>query len=782
MVDPRDDIPDISSLTPSSSSLANPSDNEHLLPLCDVVTAGQTPPHLEHFRHCPSLFLPPSLPPALLITVRNMDHRSLLRSFHSSLPPSPRPLLLIAIFGLVLLAWPFLFVQVTSEFVRVGLTLDPHPWNIILSLFILMLLVGVLFLFARLQASLSLQWCTYASFVYMLLVLSLHPPSLSHDQALAIFGIFLLVQLSVLFFVQLVTWAAPRLALRGLWCPWSQRFQLLLSQDAPPPGFQNITFTRYNKLFCCQRQGVCSLATSITRCLFGVIHWLLTCCSQSALGDLCADTADPFTNQLRYRGAVDILGRPHGLGEWTEDKQHGEKLYGFWFRGVPIGPFTSQDRDSGSRTINTRVAFASCRGLFNAQSDGLVFGVGATECSVSGNFFSHLPITRFFNPTAVEQAFASPPFSAADFSTLLSSNYPPPASLLWCFKMVAQQLPPPAHRSISRHPSSLGQVPKDQPANEEAEQLGGCWCARTEAPLSYEARTQADTFSDDGIDWISRSSVAAHIYMFPPRTALIFIHGFNVQLEQGVAQLSHLVAFSNLPPNILPVVFTWPGDLLGRHLSFLAYHRACQRAASDPRIAVSFSQLVSSLRSQGIREVLLLTHSAGTKALFNGLAQCYEDRVFKRLADNSEDDAVRLKNVLLVNPDFPLSTFVQLEYHRLRAVCDHIVIYGDPRDQALTFSECWHGQKCLGKRIFNLREPTGGSWLDLDVVDTSLLHTNTDSIRHCYYPVSRDIVDDMRDVVVYNRRAYDRDNRLDMRRGNVFCFRVAPKHVSTLYA
>jgi len=71
-------------------------------------------------------------------------------------------------------------------------------------------------------------------------------------------------------------------------------------------------------------------------------------------------------------------------------------------------------------------------------------------------------------------------------------------------------------------------------------------------------------------------------------------------------------------------------------------------------------------------------------------------------------------------------------------------------------------------------------WLDLDVIDTTFLDNNTDALKHCFYNISREIVDDIRDVIVCGMRAEERVNRLDRRRGNVFCFRVAPRSVTRL--
>lgn len=53
--------------------------------------------------------------------------------------------------------------------------------------------------------------------------------------------------------------------------------------------------------------------------------------------------------------------------------------------------------------------------------------------------------------------------------------------------------------------------------------------------------------------------------------------------------------------------------------------------------------------------------------------------------------------------------------------------------------------------------------------------------RHSFYQINREIVDDLREIIVNGIRAHGRVSRLDRRRGNVFCFRVAPASVKSLY-
>lgn len=73
------------------------------------------------------------------------------------------------------------------------------------------------------------------------------------------------------------------------------------------------------------------------------------------------------------------------------------------------------------------------------------------------------------------------------------------------------------------------------------------------------------------------------------------------------------------------------------------------------------------------------------------------------------------------------------------------------------------------------------AWLDMDVIDTTFVETNVDFLKHSFYQVKREIIDDIREVMISNVRAHERVSRLDRRRGNVFVLRVAPAGVGSLH-
>ncbi|SCO61396.1 conserved Plasmodium protein, unknown function [Plasmodium berghei] len=73
------------------------------------------------------------------------------------------------------------------------------------------------------------------------------------------------------------------------------------------------------------------------------------------------------------------------------------------------------------------------------------------------------------------------------------------------------------------------------------------------------------------------------------------------------------------------------------------------------------------------------------------------------------------------------------------------------------------------------------AWLDMDVIDTTFVETNVDFLKHSFYQVKREIIDDIREILISNVRAHERVSRLDRRRGNVFVLRIAPAGVGSLH-
>ena len=56
-----------------------------------------------------------------------------------------------------------------------------------------------------------------------------------------------------------------------------------------------------------------------------------------------------------------------GYGEWRDTHWHGEHLTGFWWEGLPRGPFRSREKGSSSCSVNFRIGYLRnrCEEAFN---------------------------------------------------------------------------------------------------------------------------------------------------------------------------------------------------------------------------------------------------------------------------------------------------------------------------------------------------------------------------------------------------------------------------------
>ncbi|KAK2198009.1 Protein of unknown function DUF900 [Babesia duncani] len=340
--------------------------------------------------------------------------------------------------------------------------------------------------------------------------------------------------------------------------------------------------------------------------------------------------------------------------------------------------------------------------------------------------------------------------------------------------------------------------------------------------------------------------------------AVIYIHGYNVSLAEACSQMAHIVSFSKLPPYILPFVFNWDGKHWG-YFSAFSYPKAVA-CAEHPNVPLAFQELLGQLRAMDIKHVHFIIHSCGARVFFKVFKASVAQGLFTPVTDGGTriqattpvwSSPLQMDTCILLNPDYPMQEFRNVDYFVLRSYCNNIVIYADTRDQCLQFSEWYNRTLSLGRSIFamyttpqyltllntelepeiermrleyfarmpplairkeytmysqapnssdSVIEATAPSpwpdasffdnvsmeqrwlWLDLDVIDTSMIDTNVDFLKHSLYQMKREIMDDLREVILLRTRAGQRQCRLDRRRGNVFVFRVAPAGVGNLFA
>ena len=220
------------------------------------------------------------------------------------------------------------------------------------------------------------------------------------------------------------------------------------------------------------------------------------------------------------------------------------------------------------------------------------------------------------------------------------------------------------------------------------------------------------------------------------RDALIFVHGYNVSFEDAARRAAQISVDLKFPGRTL--MYSWA-------------------SAADPRwytvdedtIEVSckyfeeFFQLV--LSEIGAREVHVIAHSMGNRALMNAL---------KRLDPSKLPlGAATLCQVIFAAPDIGRDKFIQLA-EAFSGRAQRCTLYASSRDIALKASRAVHGYPRAGEAGTSLVVVDGVDTIDASQVDTSLI-----SLHHSYFGSKRSILSDMFSLIA---QQLDPDKRFEL--------------------
>lgn len=357
-------------------------------------------------------------------------------------------------------------------------------------------------------------------------------------------------------------------------------------------------------------------------------------------------------SRVEYIGGLDAEHRPHGFGLWKDSAYHGENLSGLWEHGIPIGPFTSREQGSGYTTEKLRVAYASIRG--EARTDTadvfptfkpLTWGVANVECSVAGGFFSFLP--------SVEHFFGSAPDS--DGGELLHHRRRP-QSAAECLATLRTPLDYVAYHDVD------GQV-HDQHVVDVAQN---------------HRRSKGQHYRES----LAPVVVPPHVRSVERKEALVYIHGIYTPLDSALSSIAQIMALGDFPATIHPFVFAWPSG------SLPLYFFQSLRAAGDEKSAAGLRAFFASIVAAGYSKVHIVTHSMGTRCLFNCFEGGYLRDLFETTADSTSAGAIktaRIESLTFCSPEYPLPKFVAAGgmFDTIRQYCDVITLYGDSQVRLL---------------------------------------------------------------------------------------------------
>ena len=421
---------------------------------------------------------------------------------------------------------------------------------------------------------------------------------------------------------------------------------------------------------------VCIPAAPRTALLLGGWRWADPSNASSAAPQRCA-----------CRGSISASsGLPHGYGEWSDDATHGERLKGFWEDGVPTAPFASREYGSGHALGAVRVGYLANHGEpFHGPSPFRVrrlpgrqlrYGVSDVEAEVGGHYFRNCPFTTPRMEVRIGDGGADARLPAEKQKEKGLAEEDCGCEGEWWFREAARE--------------AAAEMAKQAAAGDNARSVQRC--LRLLASPTVDVR--------DG-----RSETQ------PLTEALLYLPGFNTPLGFSLQRMGQLLALARLPAHIAPFVFSWPG---GREMSYLS----ASRATEEDWMASDLLALFEGLEANGVTKVHVLAHSMGARLLLSSLPRLLSSPAI------ASPGRLRLANIALLSPDFPLRAFEteSVPFLRNLAAAHGTVttIYGDRHDRPLGYGEVFNRllrRPSEGWRSLGRLWPVRG--LDCDVIDTT---------------------------------------------------------------
>lgn len=213
--------------------------------------------------------------------------------------------------------------------------------------------------------------------------------------------------------------------------------------------------------------------------------------------------------------------------------------------------------------------------------------------------------------------------------------------------------------------------------------------------------------------------------------AFLFIHGYNVNFDDGVRRTAQL--FRDLKFNGVALLFAWPGqDAWWRYL-----------AAEDVVEPVSRDLehvIVDLAQNENVSAINIVAHSMGNRVLKQAL-----DRIALRNVIHQP-----FRNVVMAAPDINVAEFNEV-VESLKTISSHTTIYSSSHDVALAFSSLFHTFPRLGQA------PPTHLDTSIDTIDAS--NIKQDLLGHSYFgdsqTVLKDLVAVLKDGLPPTRRGLD---------------------------
>jgi len=179
------------------------------------------------------------------------------------------------------------------------------------------------------------------------------------------------------------------------------------------------------------------------------------------------------------------------------------------------------------------------------------------------------------------------------------------------------------------------------------------------------------------------------------REIVVFVHGFNNTLAEGVYRTAQLAHDFELPG--VAVHYSWPS--LANPLGY-GYDRDSVLFARD-----GLERLLRTLHGSGARRILVVAHSVGGLLTMETLRQMAPTRPAPKI----------VQGVFLLSPDIDVEVF-RAQAARIGALPQPFVIFVSQRDRALRLSARLTGQR---ERLGTLQDPSEVADLAVTLFDVT---------------------------------------------------------------
>jgi esterase/lipase superfamily enzyme len=215
------------------------------------------------------------------------------------------------------------------------------------------------------------------------------------------------------------------------------------------------------------------------------------------------------------------------------------------------------------------------------------------------------------------------------------------------------------------------------------------------------------------------------------RSALVFIHGFNVSFEDAALRSAQM-AF-DLDMKSLPAFFSWPSQ--GSIPKYTVDEQLAEWA--EPHLRKFLETFADESRAETL---IVLAHSMGSRPT---------TRALRTLLTARPELQARFKELILAAPDIDADVFKDELMPPLLALQQRVTLYASSGDRALRASKEVHGASRAGDAGAGMVVLTGVETLDATGIDT-------DFLGHSYYGSTRALLTDINLLVHQNMRAAKR--------------------------